>query len=52
MSCVSPDIWPRRIKQYSGGSMVSENGATLAVDKDCAAGPMYGPRRHDIGSCS
>jgi hypothetical protein len=52
MSCVSSSIWPHRLKQYSGGSRVSENGVTLSVDKDCADGPMYAPRRHNIGSCT
>jgi hypothetical protein len=52
MSCVSPDIWPRRLKQYAGGSQVTENGVTLSVDRDCAVGPMYSPRRHNLGDCS
>ena len=52
MSCVSRDIWPVRLKQYAGGSQVSENGVTLNVDRDCADGPMYAPRRHDLGVCS
>jgi hypothetical protein len=52
MSCVAPDIWPHRLKQYSGGSRVTENGVTLSVDKDCANGPVYGPRRHDLGDCT
>jgi len=52
MSCVSPDIWPHRLKQYTGGTMVTENGVTLSVDKDCAVGPMYAPRRHNLGDCS
>jgi hypothetical protein len=49
MSCVGSHIWPHRLKQYAGGSRVTENGVTLAVDKDCARGPMYAPRRHTIG---
>jgi hypothetical protein len=52
MSCVSRDIWPHRLKQYAGGSRVSENGVTLNVDRDCADGPMYAPRRHNLGVCS
>lgn len=51
MSCVSHDIWPHRLKQYTGGSRVTESGVTLNVDKDCAAGPMYAPRRHDLHVC-
>jgi Domain of unknown function (DUF1906) len=52
MSCVSPDIWPHRLKQYTGGTPVTESGVTLNVDKDCADGPMYAPRRHDLGDCT
>lgn len=52
MSCVGRDIWPQRLKQYSGGTRVTENGVTLNVDKDCADGPMYAPRRHDRGDCT
>jgi hypothetical protein len=51
MSCVPRDIWPHRLKQYAGGARVTENGVTLNVDKDCAFGPMYAPRRRDIGVC-
>jgi len=49
MSCVDPDIWPHRLKQYTGGSRVTENGVTLTVDKDCADGPMYAPKAHHVG---
>jgi hypothetical protein len=49
MSCVDTDIWPHRLKQYTGGSRVTENGVTLTVDKDCADGPMYGPKAHRVG---
>ena len=52
MSCVPRDVWPRRLKQYTGGTMVTENGVTLAVDKDCADGPMYARRRHHIRGCT
>lgn len=52
MSCVSRQIWPHRLKQYSGGTQVTENGVTLSVDRDCANGPMYAARRHDDNSCS
>ena len=52
LSCVSSTIWPSRLKQYSGGSLVTQNGVTLSVDKDCADGPMYAPRRHIIGDCT
>jgi hypothetical protein len=52
MSCVPSTIWPHRLKQYTGGSMVTENGVTMAVDKDCADGPMYAPRYHDLNVCS
>ncbi|HEY3527680.1 MAG TPA: glycoside hydrolase domain-containing protein [Nocardioides sp.] len=52
MSCVRSDIWPTRLKQYTGGTNVTENGVTLNVDRDCAAGPMYAPRRRNVGVCS
>jgi Domain of unknown function (DUF1906) len=52
MSCVRSDIWPSRLKQYTGGTRVRENGVTLNVDKDCANGPMYARRRHSFGVCS
>jgi hypothetical protein len=52
MSCVGSDIWPQRLKQYTGGTSVTENGVTLTVDKDCAHGPMYAVRYHDRGDCS
>lgn len=52
MSCVRSSIWPHRLKQYTGGTRVTENGVTLVVDKDCADGPMYARRRHRIGVCS
>jgi hypothetical protein len=51
MSCVSRSIWPHRLKQYTGGSHVTENGVTLSVDKDCADGPVYAARRHDLNVC-
>ena len=51
MSCVSRDIWPHRLKQYSGGTRVTENGVTLTVDRDCADGPMYAARHRNVGSC-
>ena len=52
MSCVGPDVWPHRLKQYAGGSRVRENGVTMMVDKDCADGPMYASRRRDRGDCT
>ncbi|MBO0844644.1 MAG: DUF1906 domain-containing protein [Nocardioides sp.] len=52
MSCVSKNIWPHRLKQYTGGSLVTENGVTLSVDRDCANGPMYSPRRHNLNICT
>ncbi len=52
MSCVSPGIWPHRLKQYTGGTHITENGVTLSADKDCADGPMYAARRHDLHVCT
>jgi hypothetical protein len=52
MSCVSTSIWPHRLKQYSGGTRVTESGVTLNVDKDCADGPMYAARRRNLDVCS
>jgi len=53
MGCVSTSIWPRRLKQYTGGSSVTENGVTLNVDKDCAYGPVYGSGETVIsGTCT
>jgi hypothetical protein len=51
MSCVASDIWPHRLKQFAGGSHVSQNGVTLNVDKDCALGPMYARHRRVVGVC-
>lgn len=41
-SCIDPDIWPQRHKQYRGEVSKTYSNVTLKVAVNCAQGPMYG----------